>query len=300
MQDQDRRLLAAHPLAGEDQLALRAALAVPGSALCTVVGIDGSFSRRLGAQLAVAPDLSTSGSLADGCLERELAGQVAAMGGAGAPRVLRYGRGSPFIDFRLPCGSGLDILIDPAPDRAALERAVAALDARQIARVFLPLPGGLAGAGLLARRTYLPGARLAIFGAGPEASCLAALAGAFGLDHALHTPASGLALGRRPDGVDADPFTAVVLLFHDHEWELEILDWALSTEACFIGAIGGRPAREARREALAARGRDRHAIDRVRSPVGLIGHARDVSVLALSVLAEVVSEFEALRGRMTG
>jgi xanthine/CO dehydrogenase XdhC/CoxF family maturation factor len=27
----------------------------------------------------------------------------------------RYGRGSPIIDFRLPCGGGLDILLDPRP-----------------------------------------------------------------------------------------------------------------------------------------------------------------------------------------
>jgi len=39
----------------DDRAALRAACE-PGVGLCTIVGIEGSFSRRLGAQLAVGPD----------------------------------------------------------------------------------------------------------------------------------------------------------------------------------------------------------------------------------------------------
>ena len=43
------------------------------AALCTIVGIDGSFSRRVGAQLAVARDGRVAGDLADNCLNAELA-----------------------------------------------------------------------------------------------------------------------------------------------------------------------------------------------------------------------------------
>src|SRR5438067_4350039 len=72
----------------EDQAALRLA-AAGGAALCTIVGIEGSFSRRLGAQLAVAVDGRMAGSLADGCLERELATQAAEARREGRPRLLR-------------------------------------------------------------------------------------------------------------------------------------------------------------------------------------------------------------------
>ena len=87
------------------------------AALCTIVGIDGSFSRRVGTQLAVAPDGSRAGDMADKCLDEELASQALAAMAEGETRMLRYGQGSPFVDFRLPCGSGLDIWIEPAPDR---------------------------------------------------------------------------------------------------------------------------------------------------------------------------------------
>ncbi len=100
----------------------------PGVALCTIVAIDGAFSRRNGSQLAILPDGSLVGSLSDTCLEQQLASDAR---DAGRAITKRYGRGSEMIDFRLPCGGGLDILIDPAPDRAACRAAAQALSRRQ-------------------------------------------------------------------------------------------------------------------------------------------------------------------------
>src|SRR6187399_3688320 len=117
-----------HPTAwADDRSALRASCD-PGVGLCTIVGIEGSFSRRLGAQLAVHPDGAITGSLADGCLEKQLASEIARATG---PVVKRFGAGSELIDFRLPCGSGLDVLIDPEPERALCRAAVERLDCRE-------------------------------------------------------------------------------------------------------------------------------------------------------------------------
>jgi xanthine dehydrogenase accessory factor len=85
----------------------------------------------------------------------------------------------------------------------------------------------------------------------------------------------------------------VLLLFHDHEWEVPLLDWALGTPAFYIGAQGGAPAREERLERLRAAGHGGADLARIRSPVGLIPAARDPNVLALSVLADVVGAYEA-------
>ncbi|MBU6267783.1 MAG: XdhC family protein [Sphingomonadales bacterium] len=258
------------------------AVAANGGALCTVTRIDGTWSRRLGAQLAVLPDGTTRGSLADGCLERALADEAARPEPA---RLLRYGQGSPFVDIRLPCGSGIDIRVDPAPDRAALAAATAALARRE--------PADLAiGEGAFTRR-YLPRLRLVICGSGPEVRALARLGAAQGLDIVLATPRgepgdAPLTLGQPPE-IAIDPWTAVAVLFHDHEWERAILPWALTSPAFLVGAQGGRGARESRREWLAEA-----ALTRLRSPIGLFAHARTPSVLALSILAECVSEYEKL------
>src|SRR6187402_1451658 len=185
-----------HPTAwADDRAALRAACE-PGVGLCTVVGIEGSFSRRLGAQLAVHADGTITGSLADGCLEKQLASEVA---GATAPVVKRFGAGSELIDFRLPCGSGLDVLIDPAPDRDLCRAAVERLDARDEAALSLPSP-------LLPGRRYIPALRLQLFGEGPELEALVALARAAGVEASAHGR-DALSLGRRPAGLSADPWT---------------------------------------------------------------------------------------------
>lgn|SRR5690606_15133154 len=266
----------------DDRAALRAACE-DGVGLCTIVGIEGSFSRRLGAQLAVDTDGAITGSLADGCLEKQLASEVTA---ATQPVVRRFGAGSELIDFRLPCGSGLDVLIDPAPDRAACRAAVDQLEQREAATLALP-------SAQLPERSYIPALRLLLFGEGPELEALRTLAAAAGLQTDAHGK-DALSLGRRPTGLSADAWTAVVLLFHDHEWEQAILEWALETPAFFIGAQGGFEARRGRTERLAAAGTPPGQLARIRSPVGVITRTREPGVLALSVLAEVVGEYEAL------
>ncbi|NKJ43429.1 XdhC family protein [Novosphingobium sp. SG720] len=280
-----------------DHAALRAALD-DGTGLCTVVGIDGSFSRRVGAQMAASRAgvaQAIAGSLADVCLERQLAGDLAGLAPGAVPMLQRYGRGSPIIDFRLPCGGGLDILLDPAPERAELAQAVAMLDDRQPASLPLPVPD-CAPAHLLRARPYIPPLSLVLLGEGAELAATAALAHTMGIATQVYAKedAGALRLGGLPQGAQADAWTAVLLLFHDHEWERTILRWALDTPAFYIGAQGGLRARMARLEDLARDGVNETQLSRVTSPIGLIPRTRDPGVLALSALAEIMGAYEAL------
>lgn len=200
--------------------------------------------------------------------------------------VKRFGAGSELIDFRLPCGSGLDVLIDPDPDRAACRAAVEQLGRREAASLALP-------SHQLVERRYVPSLRLLLFGEGPELEALSALGATAGVGIEAHGK-HALSIGRRPAGLSADPWTAVVLLFHDHEWEQAILEWALDTPAFFIGAQGGFEARRARLGRLTASGASIEQVRRIRSPVGVIAHSREPGVLALSVLAEIVGAYERL------
>jgi xanthine dehydrogenase accessory factor len=166
--------------------------------------------------------------------------------------------------------------------------AVERLNDRQPAELFLPV-----GPHQLHTRCYIPALRLQLFGEGPELEALVAFAGAAGVEVAAHGK-DALSLGRRPAGLAADPWTAVVLLFHDHEWEQPILEWALDTRAFHIGAQGGFEARRTRLERLAERRVPSDQLSRIKSPIGVITHSREPGVLALSVLAEIVGEYEAL------
>ena len=268
----------------EDHLALAAACQ-PGVGLCTIVGIEGSFSRRQGAQLAVLPDGSTVGDLADSCLEIQLAMDMAQCPDR---QVVRYGRGSPKIDFRLPCGGGLDILLDPAPDRVACRFALGALRARH------PATLAFSGGEHLLNRTYLPSLKLVVLGEGPELDAVASLCAAMELDVEILSRVD-LTLDRAAESVRYDPWTACLLLFHDHEWELALLEQALASEAFYIGAQGGEKARYDRALALAARGVVEEQIARLTSPVGLMPGCKTPRTLALSALSEIVAQYERLR-----
>ena len=93
--------------------------------------------------------------------------------------------------------------------------------------------------------------------------------------------------------LDADAWTAMLFLFHDHEWEPALIAQALDSPAFWIGAMGSRTTQAARRAALAAHGLDEAAIARVQGPVGLIPSARDPATLALSAFAEIVGAYRA-------
>lgn len=275
-----------------DHMALRAACD-EGVALCTLVNIDGTFSRRRGAQLAITPDGKKIGSLSDGCLESQLASDAALARHEGHARLHRYGKGSPLIDFRLPCGSGVDVLIDPAPDRSAIKSTVEQLDRRRPASIDLPMPED-ADASFLRRRDYIPALNILLLGEGPEYDRFLSLAEAAGVGVKALSKNDGMALGQAPRELSSDPWTAILLLFHDHEWEREILRWALATDAFYIGAQGGRQAREQRHQALVDMGFASDQIARVISPIGLIPKTRDPEILALSALSEIVARYEPL------
>lgn len=254
-------------------------------ALCTIVGIEGSFSRRLGAQLAIHPGGRITGDLADGCLERQLASDAAI---AHVPTLKRYGRGSPNIDFRLPCGGGIDILIDPAPERAACRAAMRALSRREPAS--LPLPHN----DLLQVRKYIPSLHIRAFGEGPELAAFQAISEAAGITAEIYDK-QRLSLSHSPDIAPADRWTAVVLLFHDHEWETALLKQAMNSPAFYIGAQGGETARMDRVTRLLCDDVAEEQIARLRGPIGTIPACRSPATLALSILSEIVGEYETLQ-----
>lgn len=92
------------------------------SAFASIVGVDGPSYRPLGATMVLSHDSQVTGSLSSGCIDADIALHAKEAACDGKTRRVRYGAGSPFIDIRLPCGAGLDILVAPAPDDTTLDR----------------------------------------------------------------------------------------------------------------------------------------------------------------------------------
>ena len=90
----------------------------------------------------------------------------------------------------------------------------------------------------------------------------------------------------------SDPWTAFVFLFHDHDWEIHLMQAALKLPHFYIGAMGGRQAHAARCQALVATGVLRHTVNSIHAPIGLFHSSRDPQTLALSALGEIMLEYQ--------
>jgi xanthine dehydrogenase accessory factor len=288
-------------------------------ALVTISGIDGGAPRPPGTYMAVLADGSHAGHVSGGCVEPAIAAEVKPLIGTGKDEVIRFGKGSCFIDIRFPCGGGVDLLVHTSPSAEMLQAALA-LDARRQAFgiAFEPAASharvieseGTATGwqdGVFARR-HLPRTRLLAVGRGPDLEVLARVAAAAELELRLATPDESTARAlsaldvpvellrspRQPWDLPIDPWTATVLMFHEHEWENAILARAAAADGFYVGALGSVRTPSQRRERLLAMGVPAKRIDRIRGPIGLIDRARDPGTLALSVLAEIAAARNAL------
>lgn len=284
------------------------------AALCIITRTEGPSYRPVGAVMAIIGDGVRIGTLSSGCIERDLTLHAGRALAKGAPVTVLYGRGSPYIDIDLPCGGGLEILVVPAPDVEVLTALASRRANRQPATLVIDRETGalrLSETGETGwspdNRTFVvrfvPELRFLIFGKGPEAATLAAMVQAAGYPNQLLSPdVETLEIGAgagcktthltKPaipaSGTDTDLWTAIVLFFHDHDWEPPILVDALKTRAFYIGAQGSQRARDARLAALEAMGVSYDARARLHGPIGLVPSARDARTLAVSVFAEVL------------
>lgn len=278
--------------------------------IVTLVAIDGASPRSPGAQMAIAEDGRFAGSISSGCLERAIVEEARAATARGEGGVVRYGKGSQFLDVVLPCGSGVDLLFTVNPSIEALGAALEALSERRPAALEFH-PEGVRPAKAAANdcndeafvRAYQPPLRIVAAGVGAEVILLSQIARAGGylvcavspdekaLAQCLANQTVRLQSASSTPDLGLDPWTAVVFLFHDRDWELSLLPPALASTAFYIGAVGSRKTHAARLDALRERGVSEQALRRIAGPIGLIPATRDPSALAVSVLAGVLAEW---------
>lgn len=280
-------------------------------ALVTLIGVDGAAPRAEGAQMAVSEGGAWTGYISGGCLEKAIALEAVAAIEAGKPRLLRYGKGSPYLDIRLPCGSGLDVFIQPMPEPRLIEEMNARQKRRQPFALRIDLASGGAhieagGETCVSRReggsflrVYEPALRCLAIGSSPIAAALADMASHAGFAADFYTPepeilpsppgSAAVHLLAPHTHFAADPWTAAILAFHDHDRELPIFLKLLRSSCFFIGAIGSRNAHSARTAVLRDAGFSEAEIARIRSPAGLVTGLKTAPFVALSILAEVVA-----------
>lgn len=86
-----------------------------------------------------------------------------------------------------------------------------------------------------------------------------------------------------------DERTAIVVLTHDHKFDVPLLEIALRTPAAYVGAMGSRRTTEERAARLRDAGLTESQLARLHAPIGLPIGARTPEEVAISVAAELVA-----------
>lgn len=283
-------------------------------AIATLVAVEGSAPREPGAQMLITTG-DYWGFLSGGCIEADVARHGREALAEGRARLLRYGEGSPWIDIKLACGSGISVLVEPVePHDPAIAALLAGYGSRQ------PLAWESDGTRRSTRdgdapafawdgaryiRSYAPAPRLVLIGEDGTALAAATLAAAAGMEVVLVTPGGpdgapfpGIAYHRTAPAealglIGIDRWTAVAVLSHDREDDERGLAAALASEAFYVGAIGARARLDARIAKLRGHGVSAAQIARLHAPIGLHGFGKAPREIALSLVAEVAQAFHA-------
>lgn len=272
------------------RFALEAMEADSAAVLVTLVEIRGGAARALGAQMVVREDGRYCGYVSGGCVEAAAAYEALQVIATGKDRFVRYGEGSPYLDIVLPCGGGITLAFHQLRDAQPLRNVLDLLAKRQPPALrYLPTFQRLASAACTEITGwqedafitgYLPKTRVAVYGRSVEALATASIAQAAGYE---------VLSGEDVQAQAVDPFTAVILLYHDLDRELPVLLAALRSAPFYIGALGSRRTHATRVEKLLSLGFSEEEIARIKAPIGIFAQARDARTLALSIVADVAA-----------
>ena len=290
-------------------------------ATATVVATERSAPRDPGAVLALSERGDVAGSVTGGCVEPAVYEEARDVLEGGAPRLLTYGiADEEAFEVGLSCGGTVHIFVARAEPQIVRPLAEAIAAGRSIA-LATTVTGPNAGVQHLvepARETALveedgervfvasfaPPPRMYVFGAVDHAGAVARIGRFLGYRVTVCDARARFATAERfPDAdelvVDwpdrflaaapVDERTAIVVLTHDHKFDVPLLTVALRTPAAYIGAMGSRRTTDERADRLRAEGVTEEQLARLHAPIGLPIGARTPEEVAVAVAAELVS-----------
>jgi len=278
--------------------------------MVTLVGVDGSSPRPLGSQIGVAADGSSVGMITGGCAEKAIIAEALNCLETQQNKTVRYGEGSPYLDVVLPCGSGINVYIETRSTSEIVRDVEKKLTAREEAYIAIDSSNSTSriidnthkGDGYFLK-SYLPDYQLCVFGEGANLIAFCTLANAAGYhveanspdmaalaalkDHQVH--GRQIHQGAKLEENRFDAYTGIVTLFHEHEWEDNILHAALNSNADYIGALGSRRTHQQRLDHLKSLTPTQRNPEIIHGPVGLDVGAQNPNEIAISILAELTS-----------
>lgn len=233
------------------------------AALATIVDTRGSTPGKLGQRMVVRRDASIVGTVGGGCLEADVIRTALDVMETGGVKKMSFTLAGPEAERTgLACGGTVQVMIEPLLD----------------ARLFV-VGAGHVGRTIssLAARTGFP---VTVLDDRPDFADAKSLPE---VDEVICAE-----LGRLDDHLRPQPADFIISVTRGHDHDFEVLKWALTTPARFIGVIGSKSKRVQFFRALAEDGVDEAKLERVACPVGLDIGAQSPEEIAVSVVGDLI------------
>jgi xanthine dehydrogenase accessory factor len=233
-------------------------------ALATIVHTNGSIPSYESSRMLVREDGSIAGTIGGGCVEADVWAAAKEVIAAETPRKMTFNlNNEAAYDSGLICGGTLEIFVEP----------------------------------------ILPQPKLHLFGGGHVSTALARVASLAGFaigvidDRASFANAERFPMATEVftsyeeafEKLKPNAMTYLAIITRGHKDDMRVLEWAVGTEARYIGMIGSKRKVISVYKALEKNGIPREKFARVHAPVGLEIGALTPEEIAVSVTAELIA-----------
>ena len=233
------------------------------AALATVVQVKGSAPREVGSKILIKDDGSLVGSIGGGTLEATICQEAMSVLREAKARMLHFDLTGEEEGDQMLCGGEMDIFIEP----------------------------------------LLPQPTLYIFGAGHISLSVSKIAKMVGFRVIVIDDRAEFANPERfpeADEIVAEDFSAafsrltvnkssyIAIVTRGHQFDEKVLEWAVKTEARYIGMIGSKKKNEVIFAHLQSKGISRDILEQVHTPIGLDIGAETPEEIAVSIMAELI------------
>ena len=236
-----------------------------GCALATIVKAHGSIPASDRAKMLVKADGSIVGTVGGGAAEGQVIAQALETLKTGRPDLVSFNlHDNPLLDNGMVCGGTLDVYIEPF---------------RPTVSAYL-FGGGHVGL-VTARLAHLIGYEFEVIDDRPEF----ANAERFPEARATHAGAWQDVTAK----LEPNDQSLIFIATRGHAFDAEVLNWALTTPASYIGMIGSSRKCRTIYSKLRTEGVSDEQLARVNAPVGLNIAADTPEEIAVSVIAEMIA-----------
>jgi len=234
------------------------------AAVVTITSVQGSTPRAEGSKMLVRSDGSILGSIGGGSAEAQACQTALEAIKDGKPRMVRYDlTGKEAAEGGMICGGNMEVFVEPI-----ITDPVLYIFGGGHISFFISRIGKMLGFKVVViddREDFANPARF------PEA------------DETIAQDLEAVF----PE-LETNNFSYIVIVTRGHLLDEKVLEWAVNTDARYIGMIGSSKKNKTVFSHLESRGVSKELLERVHAPIGLDINAETPEEIAVSIMAEII------------